>query len=172
MRTIKYICIFYYKYNLCTSTKYYPHNIFLGTYNPENVVVRLISPTSIRVSWRPPEDVGNEISRYTIVVSSTNDGKIGETIVEVDNPVKNHYIHEIQNLPARKKLIVTVQATRKGYQSDSIKREISTYEESKYSQTCIKRSPLGQRKSGHLRHVTSEKMFISYEIFYERARKM
>jgi len=24
-----------------------------------------------------------------------------------------------------------------------------------YSQTCIKRSPLGQRKSGHIRQVTS-----------------
>jgi len=25
----------------------------------------------------------------------------------------------------------------------------------KYSQTCIKRSPIGQRKSGHMRQVTS-----------------
>ena len=40
-----------------------------------------------------------------------------------------------------------------------------------YSQTCIKRSPLGQRKNGLIRQVTSEKMFNSYEIFYDRTRK-
>jgi hypothetical protein len=41
-----------------------------------------------------------------------------------------------------------------------------------YSQTCIKRSPLGQRKNGLIRQVTSYKRFISYEIFYDRTRKM
>ena len=41
-----------------------------------------------------------------------------------------------------------------------------------YSQTCIKRSPLGQRKSGLIRQVTSLKRFNSYEIFYDRTRKM
>jgi hypothetical protein len=40
-----------------------------------------------------------------------------------------------------------------------------------YSQTCIKRSPLGQRKSGLLRQVTSWKRFNSYEIFYDRTRQ-
>ena len=40
-----------------------------------------------------------------------------------------------------------------------------------YSQTCIKRSPLGQRKSGLIRQVTSQKSFNSYEIFYGRTRK-
>ena len=40
-----------------------------------------------------------------------------------------------------------------------------------YSQTCIKRSPLGQRKSGLIRQVTSKKRFNSYEIFYVRTRK-
>jgi hypothetical protein len=40
-----------------------------------------------------------------------------------------------------------------------------------YSQTCIKRSPLRQRKSGLLIQVTSEKRFNSYEIFYDRTRK-
>ena len=40
-----------------------------------------------------------------------------------------------------------------------------------YSQTCIKRSPLGQRKSGLIRQVTSLKRFNSYEIFYDRTRK-
>jgi hypothetical protein len=39
------------------------------------------------------------------------------------------------------------------------------------SQTCIKRSPLGQRKSGLIRQVTSKKRFNSYEIFYDRTRK-
>jgi hypothetical protein len=40
------------------------------------------------------------------------------------------------------------------------------------SQTCIKRSPLGQRKSGFLRQVTSYKRFNSCEIIYDRTRKM
>jgi len=40
-----------------------------------------------------------------------------------------------------------------------------------YSQTCIKRSPMGKRKSGLLRQVTSLKMFNSYEMFYEGTRK-
>ena len=40
-----------------------------------------------------------------------------------------------------------------------------------YSQTCIKRSPLGQRNSDLLRQVTSLKRFNSYEIFYNRKRK-
>jgi len=40
-----------------------------------------------------------------------------------------------------------------------------------YSQTCIKRSLLGQGKSGLLRQVTSKKRFNSYEIFYDRTRK-
>ena len=39
------------------------------------------------------------------------------------------------------------------------------------SQTCIKRSPLGQRKSGLLRQVTSYKRFNSYEIFYDSTRQ-
>ena len=42
----------------------------------------------------------------------------------------------------------------------------------KYSQSCIKRSPLGQRLSGLIRQVTSLKRFNSYEIFYDRTRKM
>jgi len=37
-----------------------------------------------------------------------------------------------------------------------------------YSQTCIKRSLLGQRESGLVRQVTSLKRFNSYEIFYDR----
>jgi len=41
----------------------------------------------------------------------------------------------------------------------------------KYSQTCIKRSHLGQRESGLIRQVTSLKRFNSYEIFYDRTRK-
>ena len=40
-----------------------------------------------------------------------------------------------------------------------------------YSQTCIKRSPLGQRKSGLIRQVTSWKRFISHEILYDRTNK-
>jgi len=40
-----------------------------------------------------------------------------------------------------------------------------------YSQTCIKRSPLGQRKDGLIRQVTSEKRLNSYESFYDRIRK-
>ena len=40
-----------------------------------------------------------------------------------------------------------------------------------YNQICIKRSPLGQRKNGFLRHVTSYKRFNSYEIFCDRTRK-
>jgi hypothetical protein len=36
-----------------------------------------------------------------------------------------------------------------------------------YSQTCIKRSALGQSKSGLIRQVTSQKRFNSYELFYE-----
>ena len=41
----------------------------------------------------------------------------------------------------------------------------------KYSQTCIKRSPLEQRKSGLIRQVTSSKRLNSYELFYDRTRK-
>ena len=41
-----------------------------------------------------------------------------------------------------------------------------------YRQTCIKRSPLGQRKSGLIRQVTSSKRFNSYEIVYDWARKV
>jgi hypothetical protein len=42
----------------------------------------------------------------------------------------------------------------------------------KYSQTCIKRSPLEQRKSDLLRQVTSSlKKLNSYEIFYDRTGK-
>jgi hypothetical protein len=37
-----------------------------------------------------------------------------------------------------------------------------------YSQTCIKRSPLGQRKRGFIRQVTSWKRFNTYEMFYDR----
>jgi len=36
-----------------------------------------------------------------------------------------------------------------------------------YSQTYIKRSPFGQRKSGLIRQRTSKKRFNSYEIFYD-----
>ena len=39
------------------------------------------------------------------------------------------------------------------------------------SQTCIKRSHLRQRKSVLLRQVTNQKIFNSYEIFYDRTRK-
>jgi hypothetical protein len=41
----------------------------------------------------------------------------------------------------------------------------------KYSQSCIKRSPLGQLLSGLIRQVSSLKRFNSYEIFYDRTRK-
>ena len=41
----------------------------------------------------------------------------------------------------------------------------------KYSQSCIKRSPLGQLLSGLIRQVTSLKRFNSYDIFYDRTRK-
>jgi len=40
-----------------------------------------------------------------------------------------------------------------------------------YSQTFIKRSPLGQIKCFFLREVTPWKMFISYNIFYDGTRK-
>jgi hypothetical protein len=39
------------------------------------------------------------------------------------------------------------------------------------SQTCIKRSVMGQIKSGILREVTSSKRINSNEIFYDRSRK-
>jgi hypothetical protein len=41
----------------------------------------------------------------------------------------------------------------------------------KYSLTCIKRAPLGERKNGLIRQVTSEERFNSNEIFYDRPRK-
>ena len=40
-----------------------------------------------------------------------------------------------------------------------------------YCQSCIKRSPLGQRKRGLIRQVTSIKSFNSCKISYERTRK-
>jgi len=40
-----------------------------------------------------------------------------------------------------------------------------------YSETCIKRSPMGQTKSGLTRQVTSC-MFNSYEIFYDETRQV
>jgi hypothetical protein len=40
-----------------------------------------------------------------------------------------------------------------------------------YKQTCIKRSPLGQRKSGLLRKVNSEKRFNSDEFFKTEEEK-
>ena len=40
----------------------------------------------------------------------------------------------------------------------------------KYCQTCIKRSPLGQRKRGLLRQVTFHKRFNSHEIVYDGTR--
>jgi hypothetical protein len=40
-----------------------------------------------------------------------------------------------------------------------------------YSQTCIKRSPFGQWKSGLSWQVTFLKRFNSYEIVYDRTRK-
>jgi len=43
--------------------------------------------------------------------------------------------------------------------------------QSKYSQTCIKRSHLGQRTSGLIRPVASCKRFNSYEILYDRTAK-
>jgi hypothetical protein len=49
-------------------------------------------------------------------------------------------------------------------------QQLSVYK-GKYSQTCIKRSPLGQRKSGLIRQVTSKKRLNSYEMFYARTRK-
>jgi hypothetical protein len=42
---------------------------------------------------------------------------------------------------------------------------------SSYSQTCIKRSPLGERKSGLIRQITPYERFNSYEIFYNRTSK-
>lgn len=110
---------------------------FLGIFHPENVVVRLISPTSIRVSWRPPENYGSEISRYIIDVMTEDGDKIGQHIIEVDNPVKNHYTYEIDNLPSDAKLNVNIKAKRKGYYSDSVQREISTYEESRFKDKVI-----------------------------------
>lgn len=97
-------------------------------FEPENVVVRLTSNTSIRVSWRPPEDLGREITRYVIEVAKNND-KITECVIDVDNPVKSHYIQEIQNLPSDSNLTVTIKAARNGYFSESVSKEISTYEE-------------------------------------------
>jgi hypothetical protein len=41
-----------------------------------------------------------------------------------------------------------------------------------YSQTSIKRSPLGQRKSDIIRQMSSYRRFNSYEIFYDSTRKM
>ena len=41
----------------------------------------------------------------------------------------------------------------------------------KYSQSCIKGSPLRQRLSGLIRQVTSLKRFNSYEMFYDRTGK-
>ena len=41
----------------------------------------------------------------------------------------------------------------------------------KYSQACFKRSPLGQRKGGLIRQLTSQKRFNSFEIFYDRTIK-
>ena len=41
----------------------------------------------------------------------------------------------------------------------------------KYSQSCIKRSPLGQILSDLIRQVTSLKGFYSYEMFYDRTGK-
>ena len=41
-----------------------------------------------------------------------------------------------------------------------------------YCQTCIERSPLGQRKCGLIRQVSSWKRFNSCEIFYDAIRKM
>ena len=43
---------------------------------------------------------------------------------------------------------------------------------STYSQTCVKRSHLGQRKCSLLRQVTSEKRFNSYKIFHDDNLKM
>lgn len=83
------------------------------------------------MSWRPPEDIGSEITRYVIEVLKPNDEKITECIIDVDNPVKNHYIKEVQHLPSDSKLLVTIKAARKGYFSEPIRKEISTYEESK-----------------------------------------
>jgi hypothetical protein len=41
----------------------------------------------------------------------------------------------------------------------------------KYSQTCIKRTPLGQTKSGLSRQVTSYKRLNWYGIFYDSIKK-
>ena len=52
------------------------------------------------------------------------------------------------------------------------KKEYTLYQRTKhYSLTSIKRSPLGLRKRGHIRQVSSSKRFNSYEIFYDRTRK-
>ena len=53
---------------------------------------------------------------------------------------------------------------------------IRTYNKQKfcyniYSQTCIKRTPLEQRKSCLIWQLTSYKRFNSYDIFYDRTRK-
>ena len=43
---------------------------------------------------------------------------------------------------------------------------------SNYSQTCIKRTPLGLRKGGILRQVTSQKRINSYKIFYDDKKRV
>ena len=43
--------------------------------------------------------------------------------------------------------------------------------QSKYSQSYVKKSPLGQRASGLIRPVASCKRFNSYEILYDRTAK-
>jgi hypothetical protein len=48
---------------------------------------------------------------------------------------------------------------------------ITLYGNSIYSQTCIKKSPLGPRKRGLIRQVTFYKRFNSYDILYDRTRK-
>ena len=40
-----------------------------------------------------------------------------------------------------------------------------------YSQTCIKRSPLRQKKVTFIRQVNTYNKFNSYEIFFEMTRK-
>ena len=48
---------------------------------------------------------------------------------------------------------------------------LSHHVDNKHSQTCIKRTPLGQRKSGLIRQVASSKRLNLYEIIYDRTRK-
>jgi hypothetical protein len=66
--------------------------------------------------------------------------------------------------------LLTMSASDEGYsrKASVVHRMIFDFS----GQTCIKRSLSGLRNSSHIRQVTSQKRFNSYEIFYDRTRKM